>query len=222
MICGIYSIRFKGSDRSYIGQSTNIKNRLKYHRTELRKGRHYNPKLQRAYNKYGESNMVLSIVETCAIEQLDDKEMYYISVYNSCVKGLNCNAGGNQHKKRPSNNKVYVYDASSGFLAGIYIGYVTAARAYNLNESNVRQSCKGKIKTAKGFHFSLLEKTPQQVLIDVTSKAKSEEHRLMRVRQFSGVNNPMYGKKRPDITGDKHPKRRDRIKKEIKLYEKPV
>ena len=64
-IIGIYKISFYNSNRVYIGQSVNIKNRIKYHKVCLKSNRHYNKKLQRSYNKYGLKSFVFEVLEHC-------------------------------------------------------------------------------------------------------------------------------------------------------------
>ena len=52
--CGIYFIRNKINNKIYVGSSKNLYNREKEHFSDLRKGKHHNIYLQRAYDKYGE------------------------------------------------------------------------------------------------------------------------------------------------------------------------
>lgn len=66
-VSGIYKIINKVNGKYYVGSSLNIlygKNNRKYHHFHpLKVNRHYNQHLQRAWNKYGESNFELIIVE---------------------------------------------------------------------------------------------------------------------------------------------------------------
>ena len=60
---GIYKIESKiKPERIYIGSSVNIIARWKNHLYELRKNKHRNNKLQNHYNKYGESDLLFSIM----------------------------------------------------------------------------------------------------------------------------------------------------------------
>jgi predicted GIY-YIG superfamily endonuclease len=201
----IYIIRFKGCKRVYIGQTIAPKNRFKYHRSELRAQRHCNTKLQRAYNKYGVDNMIIQVLESVEDStKLNERELYYINLFNSFKGGLNCNSGGDYILVK-STKKIYQYDASTGHLIGFYYGYANTGRVLGIGESNIRQCCRGDLKTVKGFHFSLTEKTPQMVLKDVVNKTKSDEYKLNHSRLFSGEKNPMYGKKRPELSGENNP-----------------
>lgn len=53
-IMGIYKIVNTVNGKSYVGQSQNIKKRIAEHFRLLRANKHNNPRLQHAFNKYGE------------------------------------------------------------------------------------------------------------------------------------------------------------------------
>lgn len=54
---GVYIIKNNITNQIYIGSTRNtLYNRLRLHIQKLRKNQHYNIKLQRSYNKYGENN----------------------------------------------------------------------------------------------------------------------------------------------------------------------
>jgi group I intron endonuclease len=90
MTAGIYRINNTISNKSYIGSSKDIANRWKQHTYYLRKGKHPNPHLQYAWDKYGEDAFSLEILEECAVERiiLISREQHYIDTllpeYNVC------------------------------------------------------------------------------------------------------------------------------------------
>lgn len=92
-ICGIYKIT-SPTGRVYIGQSVDIKNRLRGYRypERVRNQR----KLYSSLKKYGYKKHKVEIVAQCDIEKLDEMEIFYIDVYNTfnTKHGLNCNHGG--------------------------------------------------------------------------------------------------------------------------------
>jgi group I intron endonuclease len=61
--CGIYKITNTKNDFYYIGSSVDITSRFGNHRSSLRKNTHNNPKLQNAWNKYGEHCFNFEIVK---------------------------------------------------------------------------------------------------------------------------------------------------------------
>lgn len=82
---GIYKITNKINNKSYIGLSINIKARWRAHRSRpFQLNCHqYNCHLYKAIRKYGLENFDFSIIEECLPEELSDKEIYWISYYNT-------------------------------------------------------------------------------------------------------------------------------------------
>lgn len=86
MTCGIYKLKFNGTDKVYIGQSQNIEYRYSQHLSYLYRNAN-SKKLQQAYNEFGIP--VLEIVLECNIEELDCAENEAIEIYNSYNNGFN-------------------------------------------------------------------------------------------------------------------------------------
>jgi len=79
-VCGIYKIVNTATGQCYVGQSQRAKKRLKEHFRLLRWGKHTNPHLQNAYNKYGAACFVGSIEVECETpDQLDALEEAFLS-----------------------------------------------------------------------------------------------------------------------------------------------
>lgn len=76
---GIYKITNKINNHFYIGKSNNIKRRFIEHKCI---NHETNPSLKLAYKKYGLKNFSFEILEECKLEELNDKEIYYISKLN--------------------------------------------------------------------------------------------------------------------------------------------
>ncbi|TPF18111.1 GIY-YIG nuclease family protein [Priestia megaterium] len=97
---GIYKIVNNINKKVYIGQSIDLKRRLGDHKRELRKNNHRNRYLQFSFNKYGESVFSYEIIEKCSTGELDSRESYWITEYDSMNKdkGFNLESGGNEGK----------------------------------------------------------------------------------------------------------------------------
>ena len=82
---GIYSITCVPSGRRYIGQSVNIPRRWRNHKSQLRAGKASNLILQRAWDKYGEESFKFKVVEKTSIDNLDERELYWMHELNTLV-----------------------------------------------------------------------------------------------------------------------------------------
>ena len=114
--CGIYEIFNIINGKSYVGQSTNITQRLSKHKSELRHNKHQNLHLQNAWNKYGEHSFLFNILEYCNIDELDDIERYYINIWNLTNNqyGYNVESGGNLNKTLSTETKRKISEAHKG------------------------------------------------------------------------------------------------------------
>jgi len=78
MTCGIYAIRNTVTSRRYVGSSKDIELRWKQHLRKLRGGKHANPILQNAWNKYGEQAFEWLVLEECPEAELCAREQVYL------------------------------------------------------------------------------------------------------------------------------------------------
>lgn len=95
-VSGIYKIENKINGKVYIGQSVDVYRRLKKHIWEIENN---NGVLYKAFKKYGIENFTYELIEECGIDELDEKEVFYIQKYKSYVgmensNGYNLNIGG--------------------------------------------------------------------------------------------------------------------------------
>lgn len=68
---GIYKIQSKiHPERCYIGSAVWLKDGWWHHLKDFRKNKHGNSKLQNHFNKYGESDLVFSVLAICRKEEL--------------------------------------------------------------------------------------------------------------------------------------------------------
>lgn len=88
---GIYKITNQINNKSYIGQSIDIKRRWRDHKS---KWVNQDYPLQKAFKKYGIENFSFEVLEECKIEELNEKEIYYINKFNSYNNGYNATTGG--------------------------------------------------------------------------------------------------------------------------------
>ncbi len=94
----IYIIKNSVNNKVYIGQTIQpVEVRFKQHLKCLKSNR--KQAISRAIKKYGKDKFFYEILEKCTIENLNEKEEYYINKYSSFSKGYNLNKGGTQSRK---------------------------------------------------------------------------------------------------------------------------
>ena len=119
---GIYSITNTINNKKYIGQSVDVKSRIRNHKWALKHNKHQNDHLQKSFNKYGQDCFVFDVVCECREEELDDLERFYISHYD-CMnphKGYNSESGGNLNKHWSEELTQKMKEIRSGENAGMY------------------------------------------------------------------------------------------------------
>lgn len=90
---GIYKITNKTNGKIYIGQAVRINIRLSQHRSG--KSKNDGSLIDKAIYEEGVDNFTYEVVEECLQSELNEKEKYYISFYNSIKpNGYNQTCGG--------------------------------------------------------------------------------------------------------------------------------
>ena len=178
MNSGIYSIFCISNSKYYIGQAIDVDKRIKAHVNKLDANTHHSPYLQHSYNLYGKENLIFEILEYCNIDELDTKEIYYISKYNSLnPNGFNCTLGGSGMrgfifseitknnwsinrkgkylgKEHPKSKSIKGTNLKTGDI--VYFDSLQCAERF-LNKKgankNISSNCKGKKKSAYGYNW---------------------------------------------------------------------
>ena len=88
----IYIVINDINHKVYIGQtSTTLKQRWREHtHTDINNGTHFH----NALLKYGVDKFHMYLLEECRIDKLNEREIYYISIFNSYKDGYNMTPGG--------------------------------------------------------------------------------------------------------------------------------
>ena len=93
-VCGIYKITNKQTGDIYIGQSVNIADRWKQHvKCGLGIDASATNKLYNNMQKYGVWNFTFEILQKCTRDKLNEKERFWIQMYQSNKVGLNVTKG---------------------------------------------------------------------------------------------------------------------------------
>ena len=170
----IYKIENIITHETYIGQTTNPRGFIgrydfkgngiervykKLIGNELRGERH-NQHLRRSIKKFGfdafKVTEVFDVAET--LEELNEKESYYISLFDSYRNGYNQSFGGDSVSgyHRPAgkdcpNSKRICQISLNGELIKIWDSATDASDGLGVDQASISMVCKGKRKTAGGF-----------------------------------------------------------------------
>lgn len=176
--CGIYEIVCLTTGKKYFGSSNTLYKRLWNHHTSLKHGKHKNPHLQNAYNKYGDENFSMSIITYCERDQLIPIEQKLIDEnkdgFNICkLAGRPPSILGRKFIRKPTGKRLLhrekpkMYDnwrdrfnRSFEIVSpdGILIkgnNVKTFSEEYNLNANTLSAVIRKKVSTSKGWHLPL-------------------------------------------------------------------
>ena len=217
---GIYKISNVITGDCYIGQSKDIFTRIGQHKSLLKHNKHKYKNgdltiLQKAWNKYGSDSFCFETLENCPIEELDEREKYWIEYYQcnhaKTRNGYNTTDGGqgtpgmssNKGKILINNGKIqkYIfiedleYYIVLGFRRGVLPQY-TKKRCPSLNkqQNKIKKGYrKGESHYMYGKHHSeeVKEKIKQSCLgkkLSQESKQKISESKMKPIVQLTKQN----------------------------------
>lgn len=101
----IYKIVNDINNKIYIGQTVNtLKKRFSGHCCYSKSDRSGNMYIKRAIHKYGKEHFKIELIEECSLEQLNEREKYWIAYYDSYNNGYNLTTGGQDFNNFASNS----------------------------------------------------------------------------------------------------------------------
>lgn len=135
MSVGIYKIENKLNGNVYIGQSVNIERRWQDHKKRRKDSSSI---IGRAFLKHGISNFDFSVIEMCLKDELNDREIHWITHYNSYAKGYNATPGGNSSQSKTGKLTQSKVDSIKLALQGNVLAKTAIANKYKVAESTIR------------------------------------------------------------------------------------
>lgn len=181
---GVYQIRNTVNGKLYVGSAAKgFTPRWTKHRSDLRNGSHHSPKLQRAWNKYGEESFVFEVIVRCAPEECIREEQRVLDETRSYDKHRGYNicrvAGSFLGMKLPEEAKAKISKA----LTGRKVSEETRRR-----QSEVKKNCSPETRrklseAAKGHTWS--EETRAKVVAQRNTPESRAANRERAIKQFS-------------------------------------
>lgn len=154
----IYKITNKINNKVYIGQTINsLEKRFKQHLSEAKQGK--NCRLHSAIRKYGIDAFVIEPIEKVENEFLNERERYYISLYDTTNtnNGYNMDAGGQSGWGLHPRSGRYERKVCKYTLDGEYIetyqSIKICAEKNNTHASIISLCVKGDYKSWNGYQY---------------------------------------------------------------------
>ncbi len=140
MKSGIYIITNLRNGKIYIGSAMNLQRRWQLHLSRLNRNVHKNKYLQNSWNKYGSEYFDFEPLEYCEIENLIEREQYYLDLLKPYLKenGYNVSptAGSNLGYKHSEASKLKQVLAQYGKISTIGPMSLEARINMSLAQSN--------------------------------------------------------------------------------------
>lgn len=156
MIGIIYIITNLINNKVYIGQTIQpLKLRWQEH---CRKGSSINERnmaIKKAIFKYGKENFVIRGLEQCNTKQLDEREIYYINLYNSYKTGYNRTLGGHTGSKPLKLDDTQQQECLELYKLGFSLRYI--AKEYNVDKATIKHIIEKysiKLRTTRTYKLS--------------------------------------------------------------------
>lgn len=150
---GIYKITKKENGKSYIGQSNNIERRIKEHQS---KRTHPYP-IENAIQKYGKDAFTYEVLEECKLEELDEKEKYWIAYYNTYKGfGYNCNEGGGKSSGE-NNPKARLTEEDVKYIRNAYNNHLRRREVYELFKEKISFSSFASVWDGRSWSYIMPE-----------------------------------------------------------------
>ena len=147
----IYKVTNNINKKIYIGQTIQDENiRWNHHIREALNGS--NTKFHRALRKYGKDGFIWEVIEEVDNDKLNEREIYWISYYNSYKQGYNSTTGGDL----PPRNDIKIICLETNI---VYSSCAEAGRQTNINKAHIAECVRGEKSrvSAGGYHWMSLE-----------------------------------------------------------------
>ena len=174
---GIYKITNKINNKCYIGKSSNIEERFKYHQEEYSfHTKNWNKTLYKAFRKYGIDNFTFEIIEEMTEEYYNkfsnNREQYWIAYYDSLENGYNETEGGDGGAiPRGLSQTKKLTDAEVENIRELYASCeICASDAYELYKDKISK---------RGFQAVWLGENHKKIKPEVFTEENKRKHILI-------------------------------------------
>lgn len=189
----VYRIRCVVVGKCYIGGTSNLRGRWIQHKADLRSGSHRNLHLQRAWNKYGESAFVFEILERANRNNVFEKEQKWIDKekpkFNGTPNAIKPPLYGRKMSKK---SRTRISETLKGNVNR------RGKKAAEETKEKMRRSQKKRYEKESRSRETR-DKLAEAARGKKHSESTKEKMRMARLEYNKTHDNPMKGKKRPDL-----------------------
>lgn len=164
---GIYKITSIASGKIYVGCASNVRTRINGHLYDLRREKHKNSYLQKAWIKNDEENFVFEMIEKCKINDLHTREHYWANELNCFDRSIGYNLkptdpnGCSIHSKE---TKEKLRQANKGKKPSL--ACIEAGKIYNASEECKMNLIEAR-KKLKDVNFNIVNAHKRKSIINV-------------------------------------------------------
>ena len=178
---GIYCFENIKDGKKYIGKSIDLRKRILDHINSLRRNSDECAYLQNAWNKHREENFKIYIIEVCSIEEVSEKEIFYIQEFGSKTpNGYNLTNGGD-------GTSGYTWNEEKRNAIKNVGNHFYGKKHSEETKKKMAESQRG----SKNHNYG-------KIISDEIKNKMSENH-----ADFSGQNHPQWGKPKSNETKNK-------------------
>jgi group I intron endonuclease len=177
----IYKITNKLDNKIYIGQTLqNVSKRWIQHKSDARARKDHSV-IHRAMNKHGIENFEITTITECrSLEEMNDKEQYFIALLKSLVPaGYNVSLGGENHKHSEETKKKL-----SAAKKGVKRGYTWNKGIPVSPETLLKLSLAQKGENNGMFGKKHSEETKRKIATKATNRKYSKESVEKRTKKL--------------------------------------
>lgn len=203
-IIGIYVIINIINEKTYIGQSLDVKNRIRKHKYLLNKGVHSNKYLQSSHIKHGSENFKFEILyeindfslsKEQIVDKLNIKEIDMIIKYDSFYNGYNLTTGGEGYNVSEITKK-RLSESHKGQIPSELCKKKTSERFKGVSKSEETKNRMSLASKNKKKNYEVWNKGKP----GYKTKPASNERKLKISSSQIGNKNHNYGKKISELT----------------------
>lgn len=173
---GIYKITNIINNKSYIGKSSDIEKRWKYHLENFNCAREYNKTLYKALRKYGESKFTFEVIEELSPMDYDNysnqREQYWIKYYDTFRNGYNETSGEDGGYSESAKRKIQkITDDEVKQIRQLYAECTLClSDAYQLYADKISK---------RGFQAIWLGENHKKIMPEVFTEENKKKHSLI-------------------------------------------